>query len=92
MLCDGCLQELGIGLSKEARAVLFALRNGCLNKLGIMMVTKYNVAVASRAISELEACRLIVYHEDGRSKVFQITDSGKRLLELKQKGRSMAIS
>lgn len=80
MICDQCLRFLTNRLSKEAKFVLESLGNkpqykSQLLKLGI------GEAVLTKALVELSTCGFVRIEEDGRSKVYHLTDVGVRALE-----------
>ncbi len=83
MLCDDCIKKLASIASREAPRVLKVLKDkGQLKKKQIMTEAGLSYAVTQRVVEELEAKMFISYIEQGRSKLFYITDTGNRLLKL----------
>lgn len=87
MLCDGCIKQLAVNLSKESRQILVALETEPLNFGQIVQKAKLSYAVAQRAINELAGSLFVSFQDVGRSKVFSLSDSGRRLLEIYKKER-----
>ena len=81
MLCDNCIKELAAHLSKESCQILSVLSEP-LNKEEIMKKTKLTYAITQRASEELKGSMFVVSQDEGRSKIFSLTDSGRRLLQI----------
>ena len=80
MLCEQCLKILTNRLTKEARLVLERLGDkpqykNQLLKLGV------GDTILTKALVELSTCGFVHIEEDGRSKVYHLTDAGVRALE-----------
>ncbi len=82
MLCDSCIKQLATNLSRESQTILSALTLSPLNKEQIGKKANLTFAITQRAMKELEGTQFVRYQEQGRSKVFQLSDSGKRLMEI----------
>jgi predicted transcriptional regulator len=56
-----------------------------LNKDQIGQKAKLTYAITQRALKELEGSLFISFKDEGRSKMYSLTESGRRLLEIYKK-------
>ncbi|GAB6137741.1 hypothetical protein [Halanaerobaculum tunisiense] len=87
-LCDECITKLGNNLSQQAQQVLgqlaIILEDKGLTGMGFEQATEMNRAAVKDIIAELEDNLLLDHTIQDRRKVFYLTDSGQRFLELQQ--------
>lgn len=92
MLCHKCIGKLALNLSVEARAILSVLVLGVKNQNQITLTTKLSYAVTYRALKELTSACFVQCSEKGRSKEYELTDSGRVLVSLcRKEGRQCGI-
>ena len=82
MLCNKCIGKLAINLSPEAGKIVSALMLGAKSQNEIILATKLSYAVVYRALKELTGSSFVGYKEKGRSKQYDLTNSGKMLVSL----------
>jgi predicted transcriptional regulator len=85
MLCDNCIKQLAVNLSRESRQIISVLNTDRMNKDQIGQKAKLTYAITQRAMKELEGSLFVAFQEEGRSKIFYLTESGLRLLDIYNK-------
>ncbi|GAB6100741.1 hypothetical protein JCM16358_26200 [Halanaerocella petrolearia] len=95
-LCDDCIKKLGNNLSNQAEQTLEELSSVLIDKgltgMGFEQTTELDRNAVKSIIDELES-RLFLDHDlkKGRRKVFYLTESGQRFLELQKESEKEEI-
>ncbi|WP_408956290.1 hypothetical protein [Natroniella sp. ANB-PHB2] len=89
-LCDDCIESLATELSNQAKAIFEnvfpILKQGKgLTKREIGRLARLNRSATNYLLRELESSLVIAYQFHGRNRVYYLTETGKRLLELEEK-------
>ncbi|MCK8817325.1 replication-relaxation family protein [Natroniella sulfidigena] len=88
-LCDECIGKLAAELSNQAEAIfenIFPILNQGkgLTKREIARLARLNRSATNYLLRELESSLVVAYQFQGRNKVYYLTETGKRLLELEK--------
>ncbi|MCK8827180.1 hypothetical protein MWH25_05405 [Natroniella acetigena] len=89
-LCDDCIKNLATELSSQAKAIFEnvfpILKQGKgLTKREIGRLARLNRSATNYLLRELESSLVVAYQFHGRNRVYYLTETGKRLLELEEK-------